>query len=113
MNKSRLREPAHRAAEVGAVDGEDLKLVALHAAHPAGNVVGFSIGNASDGILELRQASLAFGKLVEFAERDPTFVLAAVAAEDGRDEVADHRRSQNRDGQAVQQHSDLGEQIAP
>ena len=32
----RLREPAHRAAEVRAVDGEDLELLAGDAPHPAG-----------------------------------------------------------------------------
>src|SRR5262245_49703352 len=33
--QARLREPAHRAAEVRAVDREDLELLGLHAAHPA------------------------------------------------------------------------------
>src|SRR5664279_4819626 len=66
-----LREPTDRASKVSTVNSEDLKLIALHATNPARNVVGFSVGNTGDGILKLCQASLPFGKLVEFTESDP------------------------------------------
>ena len=68
--------------------------------------------DAGDGILKLGQSRLAFGKFVEFAQGDPALVLAAIAAQDRRNQIADHRHRQNRDGQTVQQHSDFGEQIA-
>src|SRR5580658_284291 len=50
QKKLRLREPAHRAAEMRTVDGEDLEIVAGDAANPAGNVSGFAIPVGRDGI---------------------------------------------------------------
>jgi len=85
-----------------AVHGEHLKFLTLHAADPAGNVVRFSVRDTGDRILKFRQASLPLGKLVEFAQCDPTLVLSAVAAEDGRYEVANYRSGKNHDRQSVQ-----------
>ena len=66
-----MREPAHRAAEMGAVDGEDLKVVAGDAADPAGNVAGLPVPCGGDGVAEVDEAGFAFGKIAERAEVDP------------------------------------------
>src|SRR5260370_41251385 len=71
------------------------------------------LSDGSNWILELSEASLPGGKLVELTENNPDFVLPAVSAEDGRVVVADHWRAQDHHRQAVQQHPNLGEQISP
>ncbi len=69
---------------------ENLKLLALDAAYPARNVVGVSIRDARDGIVKLGQTSLSLRKLVQLAQRDPALVLAAIAAQDRRQEISHH-----------------------
>ena len=60
QEKFRLREPADRATEMRAVDGEDLKLLAGYAAHPAGHLAGLPIPGRRDRIAIVDQACLAF-----------------------------------------------------
>src|SRR5260221_2894462 len=43
QEEARLLEPAHRAAQVGAIDGEDLEPATVHAAHQAWNVAGLAV----------------------------------------------------------------------
>ena len=62
-----LRKPADRAAEVRAVDGKNLELLAFDAAHPARCVHGLAVGRHHVGISKCGQARLAFG---EFADAD-------------------------------------------
>src|SRR5271166_980147 len=111
--QSGLREPAHRASQVGAVDSENLKLLALNAADPTRNAVGLSVGNTRNGIFKLGQPGLAFRELIELTQRDPAFVLPAIAAEDRRNQIADDWHCENGDRQAIQQHSNPGKQVSP
>ena len=67
----RLREPADGAAEVGAVDGEDLELPVGDAAHPAGDLRGVAVVEAGDRAAEVGEASFADGEVVDAAEGDP------------------------------------------
>ena len=69
--KLRLREPAHRAAKMGAVDGEDLKLPCIDAAHPAGDFGGVAVVEAADRTAEVDQPRLADGEVADGADGDP------------------------------------------
>src|SRR5581483_7115 len=66
-----LREPPHRAAEVGAVDREHLELPIVDAAHPARRVCRHSVPRDGEGVLVGREPGLLDGEVVEAAERDP------------------------------------------
>ncbi len=65
-----------------AIDGENLELFAMDTAHPAGNVVGVSIGDTGDGVLILGQSSLPFRELIQLTQSDPALVLATLPAQD-------------------------------
>ncbi len=109
--EARLREPADGAAEVGAVDGEDLELVAGEAADPAGDLGGFTVGDRGDGIDVVGEAGFAFGIVVDRAEGDPALV-ARVALERGAEEVADQRHGEDRADGAIQGKRELEEEGA-
>ena len=66
-----LREPADRAAEMGAIDGEHLECSPINIADPAGNVCGFSVQLIRDRVSIGGQARLAGGKQIERAECKP------------------------------------------
>src|SRR5579871_5513570 len=111
--QSRLREPAHRTAEVRAVDGEDLKALALHAPHPAWNLVGFAIPCIADGVRVLGQARLALGEFVEFAQGDPLAITVVSAAQDWPQQIADNGGGEHGHRRAVEENADLDEKISP
>ncbi len=69
-----LRKPADRAAEMSAVDGEDLEIVAGDAADPAGNVAGLAVPWRGHRIAEVDQPRFALGKFADRAEVDPGVV---------------------------------------
>ena len=73
----RLREPADGASEMRAVDGEDLKLFAGYAAHPAGHIAGLPIPGRGDRIPIVDQARLPFRELADGAERNPGVIAGA------------------------------------
>jgi hypothetical protein len=61
-----------------AVDGEDLKLRAGQAAHPAGYTAGLAIPGRSDRITIVDQACLSFREVVDGAERNPGVIAGAL-----------------------------------
>src|SRR5215475_12799453 len=67
----RLLKPAHRAAEVCAVDGEDLKLLTLNSPHPARDVCRRPVPGPRVRIAIGRKPRLTHWKAVQYAERDP------------------------------------------
>ncbi len=58
-----LCEPAHGAAEMCAVDGEDLELIGLNVAHPAGNIGGFAVGVGPVRVAIVDQPGFSFGEV--------------------------------------------------
>src|ERR1700688_884188 len=102
-----LREPANRASQMRAIDREDLELIAVDAAHPAGDFRGLAIRWIGVGASISREPCLAFRELDEGAKRDTRFAPRALAVHHRREKVAHDRYSQNADGHAVEEHSDL------
>ena len=107
----RLREPADRAAEVSAVDREDLECIAGDAADPAGNFSGLAVPGGCDGIAEVDQAGLALGKVGERAQVDPG-VLARAFLQRRAQQIADERHREHCADRAVQQQRELEEEDA-
>ena len=106
-----LREPADGAAEVSAVDGEDLEGVAGDAADPAGNVAGLAVPCGRDGIAVVDEPRLAFGKVGEWAEVDPG-VIGGGLLQCRAEEVADDRHGENGADRSVDQERELEEEGA-
>ena len=67
-----LREPADGAAEMCAVDGKHLKLIARDAAHPARCVYSLSIGWHDQGIAKSSHPRLSLRKVADISEAAPT-----------------------------------------
>jgi hypothetical protein len=61
-----------------AVDGEDLKLCAGYATHPAGYAAGLAIPRRSDRVPIVDQACLSFRELIDGAERNPGVIAGAL-----------------------------------
>src|ERR1700680_4704143 len=101
----RLREPANRASKVRAVDGKHLELLIINIPHPACDVSGFAIPSIDDGILVCGEPSLASGKLLQSAEREPGLVSKLLFATHGRKEVAHDRHGQKNPNDTVKKHS--------
>src|ERR1700734_1859942 len=55
--QARLRKPAHRTPQMRAVDGEDLKILPVHVANPAGDIRRVSVPWIHNGISIRGQAS--------------------------------------------------------
>src|SRR5215469_15529066 len=104
-----LWKPPHGAAQVRTVDGKNLKLIAVNAAHPARRVHGLAVGRHHIGIPESSQARLAFRKFADLTERYPGKVGVSAAARDGRKQEAHNRHCEGRCHQAVEDYSDLHE----
>ena len=90
-----MREPAHRTAKVRAVDGEDLKLVALHMANPARDVGGHAVVRSDDGIAVVDETRLTFGEVADGAKRYPRLELL-IALKSRAEQVAENWDGENR-----------------
>src|SRR5258708_2134207 len=64
----RFLKPAHRAAEMGAIDRENLERLRVHPAHPTWNFSGVPVPRLADRVAIDGQARLAFRKFVEGPE---------------------------------------------
>ena len=106
-----LREPAHRAAKMRAVDGEDLEVVAGDVANPAGNVAGLAVPGGGHGIAEVDEAGFAFGEIAERAEVDPG-VFAGALFQRGAEEIADDRHGENCADRSIEKQRQLEEEDA-
>src|SRR4051794_13757829 len=96
---------------MGAVDREDLELVAFHSPYPARNVRGLTIPFACVGITEFRHARLVLGECCERAKCNPgcesTFVTEA------RKDVAKHWHGDQRGGDGVENKPELEQKRPP
>src|SRR5258708_3995057 len=73
----RFLEPAHRASEMRAVDGEHLEFFAFDAAHPARDVAGLAVPGLHERVFECREVRIVLGEIADGTERDPGAVLFA------------------------------------
>ena len=62
---------AEATSQMRAVDGEDLKVLVVYIAHPAGDVGGCSVPRIYDWIAVGRESGLARRELSEFAQGEP------------------------------------------
>src|SRR5215469_12912125 len=96
----RLWEPAHGTSEVCAIDCKYLELLPLHAPNPAGNVCRFAIPRVHHGIAIAGEPSLAFGKVIEHAERDPGLRVGLAFTQHWCKQKSHNRNSERGSGQA-------------
>ena len=95
-----LFEPAHRTAEMRAIDREDLKLLPREPPHPTRDIRCRAIPGSGVGIAIGRQPGLIFGKIFQRTEHDPRLrrYIAAKAGED----IPDHGDSQQGRGNSIE-----------
>src|SRR3954454_18343340 len=67
----RLLKPADRTTEMRAVDGEDLKLISLHAPYPTWDIGCLSVPGPSVRVLVFRQARLVLRETGNWPKRNP------------------------------------------
>ncbi len=108
-----LRKPSHRASKVRAIDGEDLKLLAVDIADPARNIRRHAIRGAGFRILKGSQPRLSRRVLGDWSERQPRLIPRLPLAEHWRKKVPDDGNSENYAGRAVQQDPELQKHSAP
>src|SRR5215469_14599253 len=108
--KLRLRKPAHRASQMSAVDGKDLKLISFDAAHPASDLGGFTVPGASKGILVRCQSRLARRVGIDLAQLNPRVV--PIFAPDRSKKKTDYRNRNGKRDHSVQQDANLHQQTA-
>src|SRR5215467_15115243 len=66
-----LREPAHGATQMCAVDGEDLEALRVDTAHPARDLGRVTVPLHAERVLVLGEAGLSHGEAVHSAQLDP------------------------------------------
>src|SRR5262245_9070159 len=110
--QSRLRKPAHRAAQMGAIDCKHLQLIATHAPDVTGYVRRVAIPRHGGGIPIGCQPRLADRKLIERSKRDPLQVFAHLAAAGGGEEVAEDGDSEQRACDGVESNAQNGQHLA-
>src|SRR5215467_7931529 len=86
--QTRLREPADRTSQVGAIDRKNLELITLDPSHPTCHVRRLSIGRGDVRIPERCEPRLPFGKFADAAKRHPGKVTVTVAACDRKEQEA-------------------------
>src|SRR5215467_8545251 len=101
----RLLEPANWAAEMRAVNGEDLKLLPLDSPHPARDISGHPIPWPRVRIAVGRKPRLTNGEAFQRAERDPG-IGWSFAPEAGKHKAYD-RNAYERRGDHVERGSKL------
>ena len=90
-----------------AVDGKNLKVFAGSVRTSARNVVSLAVPRIGDGIFDLRQPRFAFGKFIEFAERNPPLIVGRLCRESSGREDAHHGRGQHDRCKAIQRNAEL------
>src|SRR5262245_4525958 len=106
----RRGEPANGADEVGAVDGEQLELVARQPAYPARDVGGLPVPRPRERVAVRGEPGLVLGEVRQRSERDP--FLPAPAARGGEDE-ADERDREQRRRDGIQREAEEQQHPAP
>src|SRR5690242_180544 len=101
----RLLKPAHRAAKMRTVDGENLELLAFDSSHPARDISSLTIPGPRVRIAEGREPCLTGRKTFKGAERNPRLVRNA--SNEARKDIADNRDADKRRGHYVERGSKL------
>jgi hypothetical protein len=107
----RLRKPAHRAAQVRAVDGENLELAVIDVSDPTGSFGGFTGPGIDIRIAVRSETSLPRWELFDGAQRDPRFVL--LIASDWREQVSNNGDGERNAGDPIEKEANLEKQTAP
>src|SRR3984893_6134581 len=107
--QSRFLKPTNRAAEVGAVDRENLELFGIDSTHPARPFGSVSVPGLGYRIAIDSQSSLAFREAIQRTERNPTVPRTL---RETRQDVAQNGHADKRSCNAVQARSDLEKEIA-
>src|SRR5579863_1136401 len=94
-----------------AVDRKDLKGLAVHVAYPAGNVCGCSVPGVYHRISIGSKSSLARGKLVELAEREPGLKALLALLRHRRQDVTDNGHGQHRSHDAIEQDAHVHQKL--
>src|ERR1700722_491836 len=110
--QARLREPANGTSEVRAVDREDLEVLPVHVANPAGDISGIPIGRIHNGIAISGEASLAGRELFEITKWNPGFVASLTSARNRRQKITHDRHGENSGDDSIEEDSDLHQHIA-
>src|ERR1700754_1784842 len=96
----RFLKPAHRTTEMRAVDGEDLKLISLHASYPAWDIGCLSVPGSRIGVLVFREARLVLRETANWAKRNPRLEWASRSKAGGQ--ITEHRHTHEHAGNTVQ-----------
>jgi hypothetical protein len=111
--KTGLREPADRTAQVRAVDGEHLELIAFDVPDPARSIHGLAVSRHNKRISEFSQPGFAFRELTDWAQRDPVEITVRTpACNRGKQESSDWP-GKDTGGACVEDDPQLHEQSAP
>src|SRR5215469_2631613 len=101
------------AAQVRAVHGKNLELLAFDTADPAGGVHGLAVGRHHVGISKRGQARLTLWELADATKRHPGQVGPRESSRDRRREKAYDRYGKSGRDQSVEENPQLHEQSAP
>src|SRR6267378_211200 len=100
-----LRKPTNRAAEMRAINGKNLELIASHTPDPARRVHRLTVRRSHVGILKCCQPRLAFRKFADRSERHPGKIgVRAPASNRGQNKSHNGYRKRGRH-HAVEQNS--------
>src|SRR5262245_10470147 len=108
--QARLLEPAHRAAEMRAIDRKHLKLLTSEPPHPAGNVCRGAVPGRGERISVRGQTRLAFGEVGQRTELNP-FLQCFVA--ETREHVPDDRHANKGCCHSIEPHPQGEQKTAP
>jgi hypothetical protein len=96
-----------------AIDRENLKILPINISYPARYICRVSIGRRDSRVSIGGEARLTGRKLPKVAQRNPAVIAPFPLVRNGGKQVAHDRHSQNHAYDAVQEDSDLHEEIAP
>src|SRR5579871_6566451 len=107
-----LWKPANRTAQMGAVDGEDLELVACNSPYPTSCIRRLAVGRPHVGVPECGQPCLALREFANEAERHPGKVALCAPACDRRQKVFSNWHGEGRGDTSIEKNSQLHEESA-
>src|SRR5689334_849592 len=101
----RFLKPADRTTEVCADDGEDLKLLALHAPYPTWDIGRLSVPGSRIGVLVFREARFVLRETGNWAKRNPRFEWTSCAK--AGEQITEHGHTHEHTGNPVQNETEL------
>ena len=107
--KARFLKPANGTPKMRAIDRENLERFRIDAAHPAWNFGGVSVPGLTDRVPINGKSSLAFRKVVQGTQRNPTRLRLSGEARQG---ISQKRHADERARDGVQSGADLEKEVA-